>query len=228
VWDKVSGRAHAVAYARQARARRAAFEATVRREAWRVHAEVTLDLAPDVAFGRDIAVTVEPGTKTLLRLGPGSRVEDRVLLMLKGGSLDGGPRVDLRRDVVVNLAGRLRMEGDNPVSWGSVLHCNADIHLEEMAGIAEQVSVADSSHYFTTPDEFFMHNIRPGAVHVGRNTWICPKSTLTRTADVGSHCIVAAGSVVVGRVPDGHLASGVPAQVRPLDLPWRTPDGTVG
>ena len=123
----------------------------------------------------------------------------------------------------MNLAGHLRLDGDNPVSWGTVVHCSNDIHLEEMAGIAEQVTIADSSHYFTTPDEHFWHNVTKGSVHVGRNTWICPKVTLTRNADVGSHCIVGAGSVVVGAVPDGHLASGVPAVASPLPLPWATP-----
>ena len=59
-----------------------------------------------------------------------------------------------------------------------------------------------------------------GMLKILCNTWICPKVTLTRTADVGSHCIVAAGSVVVGSVPDGHLASGVPATSSPMRLPW--------
>jgi acetyltransferase-like isoleucine patch superfamily enzyme len=202
------------------RVRRTALVLRVRRAARRVGATVELDLAPDVFIGRDVVVTVMGGTHTVVRIGPQSRIEDRVLLMLKGGRLEAGPRVDLRRDVVINLAGHLRLDGDNPVSWGSVLHCSNDIHLEEMAGLAEQVTVADSSHYFTTPDEHFWHNVTKGVVHVGRNTWICPKVTLTRTADVGSHCIVGAGSVVVGKVPDGHLASGVPAVSRPLDLPW--------
>jgi acetyltransferase-like isoleucine patch superfamily enzyme len=203
------------------RLRRALLVARVRRTARRVGATVDLDLAPDLFLGRRVTVTVMPETHSVVRFGPGSRIEDGVLLMLKGGQLEAGPRVELRRDVVVNLAGRLRIDGDTPISWNSVIHCSNDVHLEEMAGLAEQVTVADSSHFFTTPDEHFWHNVRKGAVRVGRNTWICPKVTLTRTADVGSHCIVGAGSVVVGVVPDGHLASGVPATSSPLPLPWR-------
>jgi len=202
------------------RLRRAAFVARVRRTARRAGGTVELDLAPDLELGRGIRVTVMPGTRSAVRIGPGSRIEDRVLLMLKGGRLEAGPRIELRRDVIVNLAGVLRLDGDNPISWSTVVHCSNDVHLEEMAGIAEHVTIADSSHYFTTPDEHFWHNVRKGSVRVGRNTWICPKVTLTRTADVGSYCIVGAGSVVVGTVPDGHLASGVPATSSPLPLPW--------
>jgi acetyltransferase-like isoleucine patch superfamily enzyme len=182
---------------------------------------VTVDLADDLAVGRGVRVTFEPGTHNVLRIGRGSQLGDRVLIMLKGGTVEAGERVEIRRDVILNVAGVLRIEGDTPISWASILHCSNDVLLERMAGLAEQVTVADSSHYFTEPDAHFWHNVRKGSVRVGSNTWICPKATLARGADVGAHCIVGSGSVVTGPVPDGHLASGVPAQVRPLPLPWR-------
>ena len=217
---KAAGKAVLASQRTRDRVRRARLVADLRRSAWLVGAEVDLDLPADLLVGKDITVQVEPGSRNRFVLGPGSRIEDGVVLMLKGGSVLGGPRIELRRGVVLNIAGTLRLDGDNPVSWGSVIHCSASVHLEEMAGIAEHVTIADSSHFFTTPDEHFWHNVRTGAVRVGRNTWICPKVTLTRTADVGAHCIVGAGSVVIGAVPDGHLASGVPAVVSPLPLPW--------
>lgn len=203
------------------RARRAVLVTRIRAAARMVRAEVDLDFAPDLLVGRDVRVTVEPGTRNVLRIGPGSRLDDRVLVMLKGGTVELGPRVEIRRDVVLNVAGVLRVEGDTPISWGSVLHCSSEVVLERMVGLAEQVTIADSSHYFTTPDAHFWHNVRSGPIRVGRNTWICPKATVVRGADIGACCIVGSGSVVTGRVPDGHLASGVPAQVRPLPLPWR-------
>ncbi|HUR51598.1 MAG TPA: acyltransferase [Mycobacteriales bacterium] len=203
------------------RARRALFVARIRRTAKRVGSTVELHLEPDLEVGREIEVKVMPGTHTYVRLGPGSRIEDRVMLMLYGGRLEGGPRIGFRRDVIVNVTGLLRMDGDNTLSWNAILHCSNDVHLEEMAGVAEQATVADSSHFFTTPDEHFWHNVRKGSVRIGRNTWICPKVTVTRNADIGSHCIVAAGSVVIGTVPDGHMASGVPATCKPMPLPWR-------
>jgi acetyltransferase-like isoleucine patch superfamily enzyme len=204
------------------RARRAAFLARLQATAELAGATVDVDLAPDVRIGRGVRVELGPATHNVLRLGPGSLLDDRVLVKLKGGTLDGGPRTEVRHDVVLDIDGVLRLEGRNPLSYGTVVHCSNEILIEEMAGIAEQVTIADSSHFFTTPDEHFWHNLRTGRVRVGRNTWICPKVTLARGADVGSHCIVASGSVVTGVVPDGSLASGVPATVRPLPLPWRS------
>lgn len=202
-------------------ARRARLQAAVKATAFRVHAEVDLTVAPDVWLGRDVRVTVEPGSRNRLVIGPGSRLEDRVLVMLKGGTVVLGPRVELRRNVILNVAGTLLLRGDNPVSWNSVIHCSQRVEFAEMAGLAEQVTVADSSHYWTTPEDHFWHNVRTGEIYIGRNTWICPKVTLARGAHVGDHCLVASNSVVIGPVPDGSLASGVPAVIRPMPLPWQ-------
>lgn len=204
-----------------AQVRRAAFVLRARAAAALAGATVELDIAPDLQVGRDVRVTFQRGSHNVLKIGVASRLDDRVLVMLKGGVIELGDRVEVRRDVILNVAGRLHVEGDTPISWGSVIHCSQSVTLERMSGIAEQVTVADSSHYFTTPEQHFWHNVRTGSVRVGSNTWICPKVTLARGADVGSWCIVGSNTVVTGTVPDGHLASGVPAQLRPLPLPWR-------
>src|SRR3954451_3108234 len=202
--------------------RRAAFMARIRAAAAWNNASIDLDIADDVVLGHGIRVSFQPWSENRLRIGSACRIEDDVLIQLKGGTIVLGERVELRRGVVLNVAGRLEMHGDNPVSWNSVIHCSNEVTLGRMAGLAEQVTIADSSHYFTTPDEHFWHNVRVCSVSVGYNTWICPKVTLARGSAVGAHCIVGSNSVVVGPVPDGSLASGVPAEIRPLSLPWRS------
>jgi acetyltransferase-like isoleucine patch superfamily enzyme len=202
--------------------RRKALIAQIKAAAIWSDATVDVHIDHDVQLGSGIRVTFEPSTHSVLHVGPGCRIDDDVLIQLKGGSVRLVERVELRRGVVLNVAGALELQGDNPVSWNTVIHCSNVVTLAPMAGIAEQVTIADSSHYFTTPDEHFWHNVRLGEVYVGRNTWICPKVTLARGARVGSHCIVGSNSVVTGEVPDGSLASGVPAVIRPLPLPWKT------
>jgi acetyltransferase-like isoleucine patch superfamily enzyme len=207
-------------------ATRAAFVARVRAAAaWR-EATLELDVDPDVEIGRGVRVTFQPGTRNRLVLGPGAALEDRVLLRFNGGSAELGRRVRLRRDVVVNLGGGVLTLGDDcVVSWGSVLHCSERVELAEMVGVAEQVTIADTSHYFTTPDAYFWHNARTKPVLIGRNTWICPKVSVVPGAKIGAHCIVTASSVVVGEVPDGSMATGVPAVSRPMALPWTSEPG---
>lgn len=200
--------------------RRAAFIIRTRLHAASVHASVDLQIAPDVRIGHGVRVEVMPWTHNVLRIGPRSSLGDRVLIQLKGGTVHLGDRVEIRRDCVLNVAGTFVAEGDTPISWNSVIHCSTDIRLARMVGLAEQVTLADSSHFFTEPDAHFWHNVRTGPISVGRNTWLCPKVTVTRNVAIGAHCIVGAGSVVVSDVPDGSLASGVPADCRPLPLPW--------
>jgi acetyltransferase-like isoleucine patch superfamily enzyme len=98
-----------------------------------------------------------------------------------------------------------------------------------MAGAAENVTIADSTHFFTEPEAHWYHNVRTAPIHVGTNTWLCPKVSVVSGVDIGSHCIVGSNSVVTRSVPSGSLVSGVPAAVvRSLDLPWRRNDGDVG
>jgi acetyltransferase-like isoleucine patch superfamily enzyme len=204
------------------RARRAAFLARVRKAAWQVGAKIELDVAADLLVGRDLSVAVEPLSRSVLRIGPRCRLDDRVRLLLRGGELLLGDTVDVRPDVVFSVGGSLRIDGDSPISYGAVFHCSNDIHLERQVSIAEYVTLVDSSHFFTTPDEHLQHNLRKGSVHVGHGSWLCPKVTATRGTDVGAHSIVASNSVVVGPLPGGVLAGGVPAVVlRPLSLPWQ-------
>lgn len=203
------------------RLRLRAFVARTKAAALLADAYVELDIADDVWVGPGTRVSFLPGTHNLLQVGPGGYIGERVSIQLKGGRIRLGPRVEIRRDCVLNVAGELQVHGDTPISWGCVIHCSNDVVLERMVGLAEQVTLADSSHYFTEPDEHFWHNVRTASIRIGYNTWICPKVTVTRGADIGSHCIVGSNSVVVGKVADGSLATGVPVTCRPLDLPWR-------
>src|SRR6476659_2098806 len=75
------------------RARRVAFAASTRAAARAVGATVDLQLADDLLVGKGVRVTFEPGSSNVLRIGIGCRLEDRVLVMLKGGTIDLGDEV---------------------------------------------------------------------------------------------------------------------------------------
>ena len=207
---------------RLALVRRAALLARVRVSALWHRAIVELDVADDVQVGRGVQVTVEPRTANVLRIASETRLDERVLIMLKGGEVRIGQGCLLRRGTILNVAGRLEIGDGNLLSWSSYIHCSDSVRLDRLVVLAEQVTISDSSHYFTEPDEFVYHNVRTAPVLIGANTWLCPKATVTRGVAVGSHCIIASNSVVHRDVPPGHLASGVPATtVRALDLPWK-------
>ncbi len=214
--------------ARTWRWRRAVFVRRLQLQARWARAALDLDVAGDARIHPSTRVTLEPESRNRLHIGPRVRIGPRVLVQLKGGSVRLGADCELRRDTVLNVAGALHLVGENILGWGCVVHCNREVVLDRMASASEYVTIADSSHYVADPDEHFYHSVRPGSVTVGRNSWLASKATLTRNARVGDHCVVGANSVVIGSVPDGHLASGVPASTRPLRLPWADADPAVG
>lgn len=202
------------------RTRRQAFLTRVRLAAAAVDATVDLDVAADVRIGARVRVTFRPWTHSVLRIGAGSLLEDDVRLQLKGGTVRLGERVQLRRGTLCNVEGVLSVGADTIVSWGTVVHCREAVTLGERVLVGEYGTFADSSHFFTAPAETAWHNVRSAPVDVGNGCWLGAKVTVVRGARVGAHCIVGANTIVTGDVPAGSLASGVPAVVRPLALPW--------
>jgi len=99
-----------------------------------------------------------------------------------------------------------------------------DVTLEEDVLIASHVSVMNGSGQHGT--ERLDVPIREQAgvlprVSIGRDSWIGERAIVM--ADVGRHCVVAAGSVVTKPLPDYAVAVGSPARV----VRFRTQDETV-
>ncbi len=47
---------------------------------------------------------------------------------------------------------------------------------------------------------------------IGSNCWIASNVTICAGAKIGNNCVIGAGSVVTGTIPDGYIAYGVPAK----------------
>jgi acetyltransferase-like isoleucine patch superfamily enzyme len=189
--------------------------------AWvRSHVEATI--APDAAFGPGVRVVVAPGTRSVLRVGAGGRIGAGVRIRLEGGQALIGDRVDIRRHSSLVVGGRLEMGDRILVQPGCSLHCADAVVVRSLAVLSEYATVVDSSHHYTGPDDWVLDNVHTAPVEIGYNAWIGAKATVGRGVRIGDHAVVAANSLVTRDVPSGHLASGVPAEVRrPLDLPWR-------
>lgn len=50
-------------------------------------------------------------------------------------------------------------------------------------------------------------------IEIGKDCWIGSKVTILDGAKIGSHCVIAAGSVVRGSFPDHSIIGGVPAKI---------------
>jgi acetyltransferase-like isoleucine patch superfamily enzyme len=226
--ERLAGRLseHRPALRAQLMTRRAQLlEARIRLLAAWAGAEVEVHIGTEVEVGRRIHVSIEPGTSSTLVVADHASIDDDVRIHLKGGEVHLGPGAHLRPGVVLNVSGRLHVGEQALLSWGSIVHCAHDVDIGRRAFIGEFTTIVDSSHFFTSPDEWAYGNVSVGPVRIGENTWVAAKATIARSVTIGAHCIISASAVVLEDIPPGHLAAGVPAKARPLDLPWDRADG---
>lgn len=197
------------------------FVTRVRLIALREGGTVQFDLAPDLRIGRNVRVYVWRGSHTIFKVGAKSKIGDNVTIHMKGGAFIAGIRTDLRAGVAVQIEGRITLDGENTISYGSVLHCGDSVHLGYAAIMAEYASVADSTHFHTTADFPVGENAKFAPIDIGRNTFICPRVSVGRGVTIGPWTVIGPSSVVARDIPAGVFASGVPAEVvRSLNHPW--------
>jgi acetyltransferase-like isoleucine patch superfamily enzyme len=175
-------------------------------------ADLTVDIAPDVRFGKRFKVSVGPG-KSTLRLGPGVQMQDDVTIHLGGGTIDVGPRSSIRQGSIIHVDGDLILEGENIISYYNVIHCSDRIRLHRLASTNEFVTIVDSRHFHDDTDRFFYENVESAPIEVGENVWMANKSSILMGVTVGEKSIVAAHAVVHKDVPARSVVGGIPARV---------------
>ena len=126
----------------------------------------------------------------------------------------------LREGVVLNVSGTLDVGEQSLLSYGTVVHCADAVRIGPLVGIAEYVTIVDSAHFLTEPDARHIDNVRTGPVSIGRNTWLCPKTTVTAGVSVGDYCVIGAGVTLNRDVPDGHCVGQGQVAQRRRSLPW--------
>jgi virginiamycin A acetyltransferase len=92
--------------------------------------------------------------------------------------------------------------------------CLGEVTLEDDVLIGSHVSIMNGSRQHGVERLDVPVREQPGVwphVTVGRDSWVGDRAVVM--ADVGRHCVVGAGSVVTGPVPDYAIVVGVPARV---------------
>jgi acetyltransferase-like isoleucine patch superfamily enzyme len=92
--------------------------------------------------------------------------------------------------------------------------CVGDVTLEDDVLLGSHVSITNGGAQHGTERLDVPIREQPGVwprVTVGRDSWIGDRAVVL--ADVGKHCVIGAGSVVMRPVPDYAVAVGVPAKV---------------
>lgn len=179
-------------------------------------------------YGRHRLAGLHPGGYTAptavvhhpnLHRGRHTFVGDRVLIY---ADVDGGP-VSLGDGAVVNQDVCVQTGQRGTVAIGAGTHIQPRCQLSAYVGairIGDDVQIAPSCMFY--PYDHGLDPAQPisrqplvstGDVTVGDGAWIGANAILLSGAQVGAGAVVAAGAVVVGEVPAGAIAAGVPARV---------------
>lgn len=186
-------------------------------EAFLQGSQVDLAIDRPVRLGRGVRVTIGPGARVRLRIAADSEIGDRVTFDLRAqGSIEIGPRVQIREGSRLVADAPIRLMGDNRVSWDCRIFSTYGVEIGERTGLAQNVTIVDNRHFFGPPPQLFWKNVEGGPVTLGRDVWIAPGAVVTAGVSIGEHCVVGANSVVTRSIGAHRLAVGIPAQEKPL------------
>jgi acetyltransferase-like isoleucine patch superfamily enzyme len=193
------------------RTRRAHLIAAVKLQAILRGGWVDIDIAPDAAIGRRVRVEVDPGTRNRLVIGARAMLRGDIEIWLRNGSVEIGEQTELRRGVAVNSSGSLIVGREVLLSFGVVVHCAAQVRVEDCAIVGEYSTLTDSRHLRTPPDVHVLHHVKARPTRIGRNAWLGAQTIVASGVDIGDSAFVGGASLVNRDVPPGWLVAGNPA-----------------
>jgi len=142
------------------------------------------------------------------------------LRLLLGSKLKIGKNVYFGRRVQLRCPEHFTVQDNVIIGSEFITETNAEIGNDVL--ISTRVAFVGNDHAFSDPERtiFTDGRLPPCTVILEGDNLLGFGTIVVGNVRIGRGCIVGAGSVVVGEVPAGSLASGVPATFRPLPLPW--------
>jgi serine acetyltransferase len=115
------------------------------------------------------------------------------------------------------------------IGRGSHIVAHQSIVIGDDVFTGPYVYITDQNHSYDDPDVPIGRQWPVNsAVSIGAGTWLGTGSVILPGARIGRNVVVAAGSVVRGRVPDRCVVAGAPAKIvrkYAADSGWARPDG---
>ena len=168
----------------------------------------------NVAFGAN--VVLRHPRKILI--GDNVVVDDQCCLDAKGTTnagivLEDGVFVG-RNTILSCKNGDIVLERDTNVGFNVEIFSAARVRVGARTLIAAYTYLVGGDHLYDRTDIPVLHQGRTArGIDVGENCWLGAHVVVTDGSTIGRDVIVGAGSVVIGALPDFHIAAGTPARV---------------
>nr|WP_068893150.1 acyltransferase [Pedobacter panaciterrae] len=149
-------------------------------------------------------------------------LEDNVFInALSEEGITTGDNVSIARDSVLICTGIIAQKGTG-ISIGNGTGINAGAYLSGQGGIrigdnviiGPGVQIFSENHNFNDPEKLIKdQGVKRIGVTIDNNCWIGARVTILDGVNIGSGCVIAAGSVVTKSVAANSIVAGVPAKV---------------
>lgn len=138
-----------------------------------------------------------------------------MVLRTRGGTLELGRGLQLRRDASLSVSGKLVIGDSVFFNRGAYIACRELVRIGSRCRFGEYTSIHDGDHVFGPDAEAAggRAGFATAPVIIGDDVWIGAKATILRGVTIGDRAVIAAGAVVTRDVPPDCLAGGVPARV---------------
>lgn len=134
---------------------------------------------------------------TRIEIGPGCHIDSFVKIKPAGGS----------GDVVIGRS--------SYINSGVVIYTGNGVRIGDHVLIAANCTLASVNHEYRSRDQLIVEQrFMPsrGGIVIGDDVWIGANCVILDGAYIGKGCVIAAGSVVRGKLPEYAVCSGSPAK----------------
>jgi acetyltransferase-like isoleucine patch superfamily enzyme len=168
----------------------------------------------NVAFGANIVLR-HPGK---IVIGDNVVIDDNCCLDAKGTTNTGiqlGNGVFLGRNTILSCKnGDIVLDDDANVGFNVEVFSAARVRVGKRVLIAAYTYLVGGDHLYDRTDIPVLQQGRTArGIEVDDNVWLGAHVVVTDGSRVGRDAIVGAGSVVIGEVPEFHIAAGSPARI---------------
>lgn len=168
----------------------------------------------NVAFGQNVVLR-HPHK---IQIGNNVVIDDQCCLDAKGTTNRGIVLADgvfLGRNTILSCKnGDIQLDEDANIGFNVEVFSAANVRVGRSVLIAAYTYLVGGDHLFDRTDIPVLAQGRTArGIEVGDNVWLGAHVVVTDGSRVGRDAVIGAGAVVIGDIPDFHIAAGVPARV---------------
>ena len=168
----------------------------------------------NVAFGANIVLR-HPHK---IHIGNNVVIDDNCCLDAKGSTNRGITLADgvfLGRNTIMSCKnGNIDLGEEANIGFNVEIFSAADVRVGARTLVAAYTYLVGGDHLFDRVDVPVLHQGRAArGIDVGDNVWLGAHVVVTDGSRIGRDAVIGAGAVVIGDVPEFHIAAGVPARI---------------